>query len=222
MKKLLLMLVFLVAFNGMFFLLCEDKNTGVWISYGFVHFAFLLLLVTPLLCSKGKSTYILNAAIYSRTISYFLLELVAGTVFVCLQLDNILWPLLVQGILWLVHMTVILINAWANDDTARSLQKREQDLQPLKDSMIKLKLLSIKVKDAGLRKEVTDYYNELYYSSTRQTEASVQIDSEIAGVIAGLDAELRSGNDRDTIKRYIEQLSDLVRERKEIVKQYSN
>ena len=221
MKKVLLMLVFLVAFNGMFFLLCENKNMGVWISYGFVHFAFLLLLLTPLLGTKGKSTYILNATLYSQTISYFLLELVAGAVFVSLQLESILWPLLVQGILWLIYMTIILVNAWANDNTAQSLQEREQDLRPLKDSMDKLKLLSVRVKDAGQRKDVMVCYNELYYSQTRQTAASVQIDTEIAALIAELDTELRQNNDRDMVKRYVEQLLDLIKERKELLKQYS-
>lgn len=218
MKKIALILVFLVAFNAMFFLLCDNKNMGVWISYGFVHFAFLLLLLTPLLGTKGKGTFILNAAIYTQTISYFIWELIVGSIFVALQLESILWPLLVQGILWLVYMTIIFINAWANDNTQKSLQERERDLRPLQDCIAKLKMLSLRVKDAGMRKDVMDCYNELYYSPTRQNAASEQLDAEIGALISELDTELRQNNDADMVKRYVEQLQDLIRERKEMLK----
>lgn len=218
MKKIFLILVFLVAFNAMFFLLCDNKNMGVWISYGFVHFAFLLLLIMPLLGTKGKGTFILNAAVYTQAIYYFICELIAGSIFMVLQFDHILWPLLVQGVLWLVYMTVILINAWANDNTQKSLQERERDLRPVQDCIARLKLLSLRVKDAEMRKDVMACYNELYYSATRQNQASEQIDAEIGALISGLDTELRQNDDADMVKRYVEQLHNLIRERKEILK----
>lgn len=218
MKKIALVFVFLLAFNGLFFLLCDNKNTGVWISYGFVHFSFLLLLAAPLLGAKGKGTYILNAALYSQAILYFAVELVAGSVFVALQLEDILWPLLVQGILWAVFMSVILINAWANDDTQRSLAKRDDDLRSLKESLAKLKLLSVKLKDDKARRDVLGCYNELFYSPTRQEQASVRVDAEIEALVDELDACARQDGEADRLQRCVERLQDLVKERKEILK----
>ena len=37
-----------IIFNAMFFILGgTDRTTSVWISYGLVHFAYCMLLVTP-------------------------------------------------------------------------------------------------------------------------------------------------------------------------------
>ena len=49
-------LIFIIIFNAMFFILGgTDHSVSVWISYGFIHFAYLMLIVTPFFMRRGKS-----------------------------------------------------------------------------------------------------------------------------------------------------------------------
>ena len=57
-----LALVFLMVFNMIFFMAGgTEHGKAVWISYGFIHFAYLMSLITPFLVKK--STNIANFGI---------------------------------------------------------------------------------------------------------------------------------------------------------------
>ena len=49
--KIIISLAFLALFNALFFLLGGTKHTDIeWVSYGFIHVAYLMVLLTPLFC----------------------------------------------------------------------------------------------------------------------------------------------------------------------------
>ena len=53
---ILLDLIFLAVFNAIFFVAIETKQpASVWIAYGFIHFAYLMVIATPLLIRKSSS-----------------------------------------------------------------------------------------------------------------------------------------------------------------------
>jgi len=79
----ILELIFLVIFNVLFFVLGGFKhNAIVWTSYGFIHFAYLMLLLTPRLIHKGKSSAIFGFSLYLISVVYYLLEFVIGITFI--------------------------------------------------------------------------------------------------------------------------------------------
>lgn len=45
---LLLDSLFLIAFNVLFFMFVDYRTDSVWVSYGFIHFSYILMLLTPL------------------------------------------------------------------------------------------------------------------------------------------------------------------------------
>ena len=54
---ILLDLVFLIVFNVVFFVAGgTDHPASVWISYGFIHFSYIMLLITPILIRKSVNT----------------------------------------------------------------------------------------------------------------------------------------------------------------------
>ena len=129
MIRIMLSLVFLITFNGTFFVLFGTENpNSVWISYTFIHIAYFTMLFIPIYKTKGEASYYLTSSLYVQAIGYFLLELIVGVVFIAWRLEEITWPLIIQAVLWLVYMVLILGNAWANQATAKSLQKRQQDI----------------------------------------------------------------------------------------------
>lgn len=210
--RIVLSLLFLVVFNVLFFLLCGTENKdSVWLSYGFIHFAYLLMLILPLFKTKGDASYYLSWTLYSQGFSYFLLELVAGVVFIALNLDSIAWPLIVQTLLWFVFMLIIIANAWANDSTSKSLEKREQELASYQQNRLAIRRLSSLTSNMNLKREINLLYDKMSASSSRQTEQTKSIDNDIECTIAALrqclydDDEARSESLLKTLSKQIEE-----------------
>ena len=224
MKKVFLktafVLVFLIVFNVLFFLLCgTDNKTSVWISYGFIHVAYLTILVIPLIRSKGQDSFYLNATLFSQSITYFLLELVIGVACIVWAPESIIWPLLVQSVLWLVYAVILIGNTWANEVTMQSLEKRSQEITPFREMTSELKKVSMMIKDKQISKEIMNVYDALYYSGTRQTAETIGLDADISNLIGALKMRVRQGDETSPeVKQYIAELKALIAERKATLK----
>lgn len=220
--KIAFALVFLIVFNVLFFLLCgTDNKTSVWISYGFIHVAYLTILVIPLIRSKGKDSFYLNATLFNQAITYFLLELVIGVACIVWSPDSILWPLLVQSILWLVYAVILIGNTWANEVTTQSLEKRSQEIAPFREMTSELKKVSMMMKDQQVSKETMDVYDALYYSGSRQTAETIGLDIDISNLIGALKMRVRQGDETSPeVKQYLAELKGLIAERKATLKYF--
>ncbi len=214
----MLTLVFLITFNGLFFLLSGTENPdSVWISYAFVHLAYFTMLFIPVYKTKGEASYYLTSSLYVQAINYFLLELIIGVVFIVWRLEGITWPLITQAVLWLVYMVLILGNAWANQTTAKSLQKRQQDINQYQSNRMNIKRLLAWAEDAEVKRILVTCYDKLDISSSRQTIESESLDTEIAQTIELLKLNLRSGDNRQSLDSVMN-LHKLIEERKMLLK----
>lgn len=214
----MLTLVFLITFNGLFFLLSGTENPdSVWISYAFVHLAYFTMLFIPVYKTKGEASYYLTSSLYVQAINYFLLELIIGVVFIVWRLEGITWPLITQAVLWLVYMVLILGNAWANQTTAKSLQKRQQDINQYQSNRMNIKRLLAWAEDAEVKRILVTCYDKLDISSSRQTIESENLDTEIAQTIELLKLNLRSGDNRQSLDSVMN-LHKLIEERKTLLK----
>jgi uncharacterized membrane protein len=123
---LLLELLFLIVFNSLFFILGDVENftSSVWISYGFIHFAYFVLLLTPLLVRKSNVEADYRRPLYFITGTYFLIEFLVGITFILIALNTIKTTLIVQTILAALFLGWLLVHLIANEHTANSLAKR--------------------------------------------------------------------------------------------------
>ena len=189
--RILLSSIFILLFNVLFFLLSGFENpNSVWLSYGFVNFSYIILLLTPVLCTKGNNSYYLSAAIYTQVVSYFVIELIIGIVFIICRLESLTWPLVIQGVLWAIYMVVILMNAWANESTQQSLAQRQDDMAAFQLNRLNLKKLVLKVDDPEIKNLLVKCCDTLETSSSKQTPSSKNIDLEIGQVIEDLNQSL--------------------------------
>ena len=87
---ILLDLVFLAVFNTVFFVVGgTDHPASVWISYAFIHLAYIMVVATPILTRKSSSASVFGFSLYSISAAYFLTEFVLGLVFVLLLLLHV-------------------------------------------------------------------------------------------------------------------------------------
>ena len=210
--------MFLVVFNTLFFLLSgTDNPTSVWVSYAYIHVAYFTILFLPVLKTKGDASYYLSSVLYGQAITYFILELIAGMVFIAYRMESPVWSLVVQTALWLIFVVLILGNAWANQATAQSLEKRKQDIDAYQSMRMSLKRLIAKTDKPELKRLIADCSDKLEASSSRQTQESEKIDIEIEQAIASLRQSI-TGDDVEESTSLARQLAGLIEERKTILK----
>lgn len=216
--RIVFTLVFLVVFNTLFFLLSgTDNPTSVWVSYAYIHVAYFTILFLPVLKTKGDASYYLSSVLYGQAITYFILELIAGVVFIIYRMESPVWSLVVQTALWLIFVVLILGNAWANQATAQSLEKRKQDIDAYQSMRMSLKRLIAKTDKPELKRLIADCSDKLEASSSRQTQESEKIDIEIEQAIASLRQSI-TGDDVEESTSLARQLAGLIEERKTILK----
>lgn len=216
--RIVFTLVFLVVFNTLFFLLSgTDNPTSVWVSYAYIHVAYFTILFLPVLKTKGDASYYLSSVLYGQAITYFILELIAGVVFIAYRMESPVWSLVVQTALWLIFVVLILGNAWANQATAQSLEKRKQDIDAYQSMRMSLKRLMAKTDKPELKRLIADCSDKLEASSSRQTQESEKIDIEIEQAIASLRQSI-TGDDVEESTSLARQLAGLIEERKTILK----
>lgn len=216
--RIVFTLVFLVVFNTLFFLLSgTDNPTSVWVSYAYIHVAYFTILFLPVLKTKGDASYYLSSVLYGQAITYFILELIAGVVFIVYRMESPVWSLVIQTALWLIFVVLILGNAWANQATAQSLEKRKQDIDAYQSMRMSLKRLMAKTDKPELKRLIADCSDKLEASSSRQTQESEKIDIEIEQAIASLRQSI-TGDDVEESTSLARQLAGLIEERKTILK----
>ena len=216
--RIVFTLVFLVVFNTLFFLLCgTDNPTSVWVSYAYIPVAYFTILFLPVLKTKGDASYYLSSVLYGQAITYFILELIAGVVFIIYRMESPVWSLVVQTALWLIFVVLILGNAWANQATAQSLEKRKQDIDAYQSMRMSLKRLMAKTDKPELKRLIADCSDKLEASSSRQTQESEKIDIEIEQAIASLRQSITESNVEESTS-LARQLAGLIEERKTILK----
>lgn len=86
---IMLYLIFLIIFNAVFFIAGGSEHpASVWVSYGFIHFSYLMLVVTPFLVRKETSAAVFGFSLYTISSVYFFVELVTGIIFILISSES--------------------------------------------------------------------------------------------------------------------------------------
>ena len=174
-------LIMLAVFNFLFFWLDFEKSAiSIWISYAFIHVAYIQLIIVPFVVPKTKSSHLFIESISAISAAYFLTEIVLGSVFVLLSLE--FWKLvfLIQFIIFLVNAFLLYVNVVANKRTANTEIYRKQAQKMLRSSMNYLQqaMTIIEKEDIEL---IADVYDELkaspliVYESIRGIEENIMV-----------------------------------------------
>ena len=138
---ILLDLIFIAVFNTVFFVVGgTDHPSSVWISYGCIHFSYLMVLATPFLTRKSSSSAVFGFSIYSISAVYFFVEFFTGLVFIFVGSDSYKASLVIQVIIAGIYAVLLIANLIANEHTADSIERHEDELAYIKDAASRIKL----------------------------------------------------------------------------------
>jgi hypothetical protein len=163
---LLLDSLFLFIFNFLFFMLGDvsEAKTSMWISYGFIHFAYILLLGTPLIVRRSSTDYIYRRPLFAVTTAYFIIELIVGGIIILIAPDGTKVAWIIQTVLATVCVAWLLTHLIANEHTADSTERREVELQYVKGASTKIYAMIQQIADKATVKRVERIYDVIHSS----------------------------------------------------------
>lgn len=205
--------IFLAVFNTVFFVAGgTDHTASVWISYGFIHFAYLMVLVTPFLIRKSSSAAVFGFSLYSISSTYFLLEFVVGLVFIFMKSETYKSALIVQAIIAGIYAILLLSHLIANEHTADSVERHEEEVAYIKTASSRVKALVGKAKDKKANKQIEKAYDTLHSSPTKTVATVRSIESSVMNKVAELEGAV-SDQDAATIITIAGEIVTLMEER---------
>lgn len=115
MRKKFLLCAFLaiplILFNLLFFLLGDSVHPkSVWITYAWMQFAFLLLIVTPWLARKGENGPVYKIILALVSGIYCLVEFIIGLIVIIIAPTGVKGAVVAQVIPFALYLFVLLGN----------------------------------------------------------------------------------------------------------------
>jgi len=210
---IILDLIFLIIFNALFFVIGgTEHNVSVWMSYGFIHFAYLMLVLTPFLIRKGKSSAVFGYSLYSISAGYFFVQLITGIIFILISAESYKATLLVQLCIAGLYGIFLIINMIANERTADAEEKRQYEISYVKNASAQLKGMLENINDKDAKKKVERVYDTVYSSPVKSHQNLAQMERNILQSINELEDAISDGN-KDTIISLANSLLSAVNER---------
>ena len=195
-KNLWLMLdaIFLVIFNTLFFVLGgTDHTASVWISYGFVHFAYLMLLITGRLARAGESAGVFGYTLYGISSLYFVAEAVVGLTFILVAPEGYKAALVLQLLLAGAYGSLLISNMIANEQTADSEQARRVQIDYVNRATAEMASIMSGVGDRNARRAVEQAYDAINSSPVKSHPELSEVEGRILVVIADLRSVVDGG-----------------------------
>lgn len=206
-------LFFLAVFNTVFFVAGGTEHpASVWISYGFIHFSYLMNLATSLLIRKSSSVAVFGFSLYSISAVYFFVEVLVGLVFIFVGSDSYKASLVVQVIIAGIYAVLLLSNLIANEYTADSIECHEDEVAYIKDVASRIKLLTGRASDKKANKEIEKAYDLLHSSPSRSVATVKLLEQQIKNKVDELE-DVISANDTATIITISDEIINLTEER---------
>lgn len=180
----LLDLVFLIAFNLIFFIVSGLTHTiSVWISYAFIHVSYVMLLLTPLFTHDNKAKFILGMSISLVSYIYFMIDLISGIMFIIFLSDKFIVPLIVNIVLLALYLLLLMSVVLTNERTNSNLQIREVEMEYVNKASSGLKNLLTTIDDKSLLKKVEKAYDIVSTSPVHSDESVKSIENEVLAII---------------------------------------
>ena len=160
--------------------------------------------------SSGRNGY--NASTIFITWKYFVIELIVGVVFIFLNLEGIAIALCSQLIIAAIFIILWLSNLLANEHTADSMAKQEQEISYIKNCSYKLRLLSQNSFDLSTRKIIDKCYDAVSSSPSKSNINVYDIEVNILNTISELENAVFTDN-KESIKTISTKILKMVAER---------
>jgi len=206
--------ILLVLFNTLFFLLGGNQPiASVWISYGFIHIAYLMIIGIPFMVPKRGSTHVFIESTALVASVYFLIELCVGVVLILFKSTSWVLALTVQLVVLAACVIVLLLNYYANTHTVSIEEQRKNTQKVFKTSLAALTQAMLTV-DEKEKTYIQTLYSDLKASPLVANSSLLGIEHNIQSECFAIQKAASDGN-ADGIHMHGAVLSQLILLRKQ-------
>lgn len=206
--------LFLIVFNVCFFILTanidwfpDGRTDVIWLNYGCIHFAYLLLLLSPLFSPRNVAKDTLPSTI-AVVLRFWWVELIVGSVLIAVQIP-FLYNVMVQVLLVALYIGRICIMALANQDTAEKVARHEKELQYVKISESQLRCLLSSISDKTTYRKVEHTYDYIRTSPVRSHPQVYGIEQQVINKVS----VLSTLSDNNQIASLSDEIMQLAKQR---------
>lgn len=214
----LIHLIVLALFNALYFGIGGvDHPASAWISYGFIHFSYVMVIITPYITQKGKDRATYAASMYTITSAYFAIELIVGAIIIIVAPEGHKFSLFSQLIMAAIYLIILFGNMIADEHTAKSVEKHEAELIYVKESCSMLKAIMSDISDKQLYRKIEKAYDLIQSSPVKSATNVLSIESQVISEIDNLGLAVRN-DDATAISASADKIVRLANERNRLLR----
>ena len=214
----LIHLIVLALFNALYFGIGGvDHPASAWISYGFIHFSYVMMIITPYITQKGKDRATYAASMYTITSAYFAIELIVGAIIIIVAPEGHKFSLFSQLIMAAIYLIILFGNMIADEHTAKYVEKHEAELIYVKESCSMLKAIMSDISDKQLYRKVEKAYDLIQSSPVKSATNVLSIESQVISEIDNLGLAVRN-DDATAISASADKIVRLANERNHLLR----
>lgn len=211
-------LIFLIVFNVLFFFIGgTERSTTEWISYAFIHLAYLLLVISPFMSSSSKGDMVQSASIQLRAGVYFITELIVGLAFILINPESPTAAIIVQTILLGIFLFFQFGSVLSNEKTKETMLKQKQERVYIKALAENLKETMHKIEDPALRKQLANCYESLSSSSIESFPEAIDAELELENAVNTLCSTVERG-DQSQLAEHLQSVQGALKRRNQAIK----
>lgn len=215
--SILLYSIFIIIFNIVFFLLkAENNHVATWISYAFIHVAYVAVVITQFMDKKHEEVS-LNLSSYLISSIYFVVAFITAIIFIIFDPQGYRWALVIQVIYIGIYLILLLTNLITNRKIVSSLESQKEHREYVKYVSAYIKKLKMNVHDESIIKKLDALYDVVHASPIKTTDSTYKYEKEIEDRLEKLE-HVFDMIDSNNIVKEIESLADLANRRNDILK----
>lgn len=205
-------LIFLIVFNAVFFIVTTERNTTTWISYGFIHLSYMMLLLLSVISRKGTKSTVIGYSTYTIATLYFLIEFVLGLFFIFRNQETVKLALVLNIILFGIYALLLLSSLLADEHMRDGVLRREEEVLFIKTASSRLNNVMMIADDKSLKRKIEQTCDLLRTSPSKSTSQVKETELQIENKISELEAAIQS---KQIVSCYtiLMQLDSLIRKR---------
>lgn len=205
-----------VLFNVLFFSIADLKaaKLSMWLGYGFITFSFVVMACIALLF-KMKTLNSLTAVMpmYTFTLIYFLVTVVANAVMMGINFDSYIAPVVTNVVLIILYAIAFLIAYKSFSRVDDNQQMMKERAQKKMFSFMQVQSLSGLTDDVDIVKAIKRLKETTDMSSPASTPATEPFEAEFNNKISLIQMHLSGEYDKQEILKELDEANRILKQR---------
>ncbi len=213
--------IFTAIFSTLFFILIDNYTPTRWISYGLIHVAWAILSLNFYAFPEVKGGVIFGYAKQKYAVILFTVELVLGVLFIFLNNENWIFPLLCQAIPLGINGALYFSLMNAEIHSKNSDEKDRKNLAFITNASVLLQSSMKLCQDWKLAKQIERLSDDVKSSQIKCVQEAAKYELKFLEIVNAIHQNIAAGKN-EGIEQMLKEASVILEMRNNIIKTEEN